>query len=112
MTVTQLALSLSTLALLLSIVALFAVSRISDRSLLKRLNAHSERLSDLEAAQEANHTRIKSIRAQVGAVTTSRKANNEVPELTSGTTEAEKDRWQREANLAIARDKFRNPLAR
>lgn len=112
MTVTQLALLLSTLGLLLSIVALLAASRTSAHSLGRRLTVLSERISDLEAAQEANHSRIKSIRAQVHAAGTSRKANNEVPELTSGTTEAEKDRWQREANIAIARDKFRNPLAR
>lgn len=109
---TTLALSLLSIsALLLSIAALFAALRSSGRFLFKRYDALCSRISDLEVRQDATETRIKSVRAQANAAY-SRKANSELPEVTSETTEEAKDRWTRETNLRIARGELRPPIFR
>lgn len=105
---TAIALSLSTLGLLLSIVALFVALRSSGRSLLKRFDALSMHLSELDTQLDAQNARIKSVRSQVHAAKLSRAANSEVPEIDSTGTEEAKDRWTRETNLKIARGEI-NP---
>jgi hypothetical protein len=98
---------LSISALLLSIAALIVSLRSSARSQSRRLNEHSDRFSVLDDHLGAVDSRLKSLQARINAANWSRKANNEVPELTSGTTEAEKDAWTRETNLKIARGEIR-----
>lgn len=102
---------LSTLALLLAIAALSVALRSSGRTLSRRLDELSTRFSAVEDHCEAQTSRIKSVRAQVNALSHSRSANREPPELTPDTIEAQKDRWTRETNLRIARGEIR-PMPR
>lgn len=101
---TLLALSLSFLALCGSIVALTVALRTSGRSLSRRYIALSERLSELETAMEAQQGRMKSLSVRLSSV---RRANGEAPEAPAAMTEAQKDEWQRQTNLQIARGLFR-----
>ncbi len=108
-TLTLTAFALSVLALCLSIAAWFVALRSSGRTLSRRLDELSTRFSAVEDHCEAQSSRIKSIRAQVNASNSSRRANNELEELTPVTIEAQKDRWQREMNLKIATGQIKVP---
>ena len=102
------ALSLSFLALCASIVALFVALRTSGRSLSRQLRAHSEQLSDVAHELEAINNRFRTVNSRINAAAASRKASEDAMERRTATIdpEEEKDRWQRETNLRIARGDF------
>jgi hypothetical protein len=115
--------SLSGAALLLSIFALCVALRTSARSQLKRLSALSTRLeaveSDMTSMQdellkqlqrERARANMASLRARQKATEPGEQAASSNGSAAPGErTEAEKDAWQREANLRILRGEIKFP---
>lgn len=98
------ALSLSILGLLLSIAALSVALRSSGRSLVRRYLALSERFSELETAMEAQQGRVKSLSVRLS---NAKNRNGAESESNTPMTERDKDEWQRQTNLRIARGEYR-----
>lgn len=116
MTLTVLALSLSTLALVASTFALFAARRSSDRSLSKRCNELSAQLSDLAETLERQSLAVRNLRSRANMqIARERKANGDAstdPGTREIDPEAEKDRWTREMNLKLATGQVIPPTRR
>jgi hypothetical protein len=89
--------------LLLSIVALTAALRSSDRSLLKRYVELSTRFSELEAAHEAIAGKQRSMRVRLSQL--SKNPNNDDPDSPAKTTDP--DEWQRRTNRELALRRMR-----
>lgn len=108
--------SLSALALSLSTCALIVAVRSSARSQSLRLNALLRQLSDHSEALEALSIRLRTIQTRLNmAAGRARRANgetSEAPPAHAAMTEDEKDKWQRETNLKIARGEIHSPLHR
>lgn len=90
---------LSISALLLATAALIVALRSSDRSLYKRFAELLTRTSELESALESVQGRVKSLSVRMSLVGRAKPAD---PELSTPTTDAEKDEWQRRMNLKLA----------
>jgi hypothetical protein len=111
MTLMPLLWSLTLASLCLSTCAVIAAFRTSDRSLLKRLREHSERLDELAQDHETLRLALQreTARNNMRSLRLSRKATeHDAPEDYNGSSpgldpEAAKDEWTRKTNLALAR---------
>ena len=120
LTSTPTLLSLIGLALCLSICALCVALRTSARSLLKRLSAHSTRLTEAEQELDDHRSELMSAlnreraRANMASLRAKAKATERAePEASANgsaaMTEAEKDAWQRDMNLKLLTGQVKLP---
>jgi len=110
-------LSLTSVAVLLSISALVVALRSSDRSLSRRLSALSTSLGEQTQTLEAQQLLLRNLRARIGmtALRARRSAESETPGDGSGNGtlprsppgESADDKWARETNLALALGRIR-----